>query len=152
MDKFIKAIDKMTYCHAVEELKFSAVAKDYFSTNKVALYYYLVIHANEGCTATYIADLVKTSKSAAIIQIKNLENNGFIIKKTDPDDKRIKRLYLSERSKKEDLHFTKGTISVYKKLLKKYTQEELDIFSKILDDYNEILLNKDISFYNFREE
>lgn len=63
-------------------------------------YLYVVrICENPGIIQEQLVDLIKVDRSTATRAIQKLELNGFIEKKDDPNNKKIKRLYPTEKGK-----------------------------------------------------
>ncbi len=63
-------------------------------------YLYLVrICENPGIIQEQLLELIKVDRSTATRAIQKLELNGFIEKKNDPDNKKIKRLFPTEKGK-----------------------------------------------------
>ncbi|UJF33832.1 MarR family winged helix-turn-helix transcriptional regulator [Paenibacillus hexagrammi] len=63
-------------------------------------YLYLVrICELPGMIQEKLAELIKVDRTTAARAIKKLEMNGFIEKKDDPDNKKIKRLFPTEHGK-----------------------------------------------------
>ncbi|WP_101842420.1 MarR family winged helix-turn-helix transcriptional regulator [Halobacillus sp. Marseille-P3879] len=64
-------------------------------------YLYLVrIYENPGIIQEKAAEMIKVDRTTAARAIKKLETNGFIEKKEDPHNKKIKKLYPTEKGKK----------------------------------------------------
>ena len=64
-------------------------------------YLYLVrICENPGIIQEQLVDMIKVDRSTATRAIQKLEINGFIEKKEDPHNKKIKRLFPTEKGKK----------------------------------------------------
>ncbi|SDO69457.1 MarR family winged helix-turn-helix transcriptional regulator [Halobacillus aidingensis] len=64
-------------------------------------YLYLVrICENPGSIQEKVAELIKVDRTTAARSIKKLEMNGFIVKKEDEHNKKIKKLYPTEKGKK----------------------------------------------------
>lgn len=63
-------------------------------------YLYLVrICENPGIIQEQLIELIKVDRSTATRAIQKLELNGFIEKKEDPNNKKIKRLFPTEKGK-----------------------------------------------------
>lgn len=61
-------------------------------------YLYVVrICENPGIIQEKLAEMIKVDRTTAARAIKKLEMNGFIEKRDDPDNKKIKRLYPTEK-------------------------------------------------------
>lgn len=63
-------------------------------------YLYLVrICENPGIIQEKLAEMIKVDRTTAARAIKKLEMNGFIVKKEDPHNKKIKKLFPTEQGK-----------------------------------------------------
>ncbi|WP_077622542.1 MarR family winged helix-turn-helix transcriptional regulator [Sediminibacillus massiliensis] len=63
-------------------------------------YLYIVrICENPGIIQEKVAEMIKVDRTTAARSIKKLETNGFIEKKEDPHNKKIKKLYPTEKGK-----------------------------------------------------
>ena len=63
-------------------------------------YLYLVrICENPGIIQEKLAEMIKVDRTTAARAIKKLESNGFIEKKDDKNNKKIKKLYPTEKGK-----------------------------------------------------
>ncbi|WP_096185676.1 MarR family winged helix-turn-helix transcriptional regulator [Evansella halocellulosilytica] len=63
-------------------------------------YLYLVrICENPGIIQEKLAEMIKVDRTTAARAIKKLENNGFIEKKDDNDNKKIKKLFPTDKGK-----------------------------------------------------
>lgn len=72
--------------------------KDYDLTK--GQYLYLVrICENPGIIQEKVAEMIKVDRTTAARAIKKLELNGFIEKKDDPQNKKIKKLYPTDKGK-----------------------------------------------------
>ncbi|MFG6147375.1 MarR family winged helix-turn-helix transcriptional regulator [Halobacillus sp. B23F22_1] len=64
-------------------------------------YLYLVrIYENPGIIQEKAAEMIKVDRTTAARAIKKLETNGFIEKREDPHNKKIKKLYPTEKGEK----------------------------------------------------
>ncbi|MBT2581262.1 MarR family transcriptional regulator [Planococcus sp. ISL-109] len=64
-------------------------------------YLYVVrICENPGIIQEQLLDLIKVDRSTATRAIQKLEHNGFIEKHSDPDNKKIKRIYPTEKAER----------------------------------------------------
>lgn len=63
-------------------------------------YLYLVrICENPGIIQEQLLDLIKVDRSTATRALQKLESNGFIEKLGDPDNKKIKKIYPTEKAR-----------------------------------------------------
>lgn len=73
--------------------------KDYDLTK--GQYLYLVrIYENPGIIQEKLAEMIKVDKTTAARAIKKLEKNDFIVRKQAADNKKEKKLYVTEKGKK----------------------------------------------------
>ena len=64
-------------------------------------YLYLVrIYENPGIIQEKLAEMIKVDRTTAARAIKKLEMNGFIEKRADQQNRKIKKLYSTEKGKK----------------------------------------------------
>lgn len=62
--------------------------------------YIRLICTNEALSQEDISKYLYVNKSTVARHVNTLEKNGFLIRKVDEDDKRIKRIYPTDKSKK----------------------------------------------------
>ena len=61
-------------------------------------YIYLArIYENPGIIQEKVAEMIKVDRTTAALAIKKLENNGFIVRKQAPDNKKEKKLYVTKK-------------------------------------------------------
>ena len=85
------------------------------------------------CTQVDVANAMSVSPASIALSTKRLEKSGFIIKEIDENNLRCKRLRLTEKGES----VAKRALSIrYEQDVKMYnglTQEELDMFDKLVD-------------------
>lgn len=95
-----------------------------------------LIHAlrhEPGCTQAKLAETLHADKAAVARRTRNLEAKGYLIRKDDPNDKRSRLLYPTERA--HALKASKAEIeaSFYEYLTSSLTPEEAQSFALLLD-------------------
>ena len=95
-----------------------------------------LIHAlrhNPGCTQARLAELLHADKAAIARRTKNLEAKGFLVRKDDPDDRRSRLLYPTEKA--EAMRSSKAEIeaSFYEYLTSALTENEAKTFAELLN-------------------
>ena len=95
-----------------------------------------LIHAlrhNPGCTQARLAELLHADKAAIARRTKNLEAKGFLVRKDDPDDRRSRLLYPTEKA--EAMRSSKAEIeaSFYEYLTSALTEGEAQAFAELLN-------------------
>ena len=64
-------------------------------------YLYVVrIYEHPGIISEQLSNLIKVDRTTIARAVKKLEKNGFIERKNDPTNKKIKRLYVTEKGRK----------------------------------------------------
>lgn len=114
-----------------EKLVLHTLREDGVGTAEIDL-----IHAlrhNPGCTQAHLAELLHADKAAVARRTKNLETKGYLTRKDDPNDKRSRLLFPTERA--EALKSSKAEIeaSFYEFLTSALTEDEAQTFSLLLD-------------------
>ena len=138
MEGIIEGMSKFYQDMVIKDLKCSKL-QDYNKLSYNSILYLELIYLNNGkITASDIANLLNVSKPAIIQKINYLVDEEYIIKEQDKKDKRIFKLFLNpnclffiEKRKKE---------KEVKKMEKKYTKEEIEIYLTIFEDFKKVLI------------
>lgn len=96
-------------------------------------YLYVVrIYENPGMIQEELSDMIKVDKTTISHALKKLENNGFIKKKSDEKNRKIKRLYITKKG--EEVYRTIINENNYSNdiALQGLSEEEGEILSKLL--------------------
>lgn len=96
-------------------------------------YLYVVrIYENPGMIQEELSDMIKVDKTTISHALKKLENNGFIEKKSDEKNRKIKRLYITKKG--EEVYKTIINENNYSNdiALQGLSEEEGEILSKLL--------------------
>lgn|SRR5690606_3043931 len=97
------------------------------------------IHSSEGTPATKIAPMMGLEARSLTRVLKNMEQSGLIFRKTDPQDKRSVKIFLTEEGVR-----LKGlsvqTINEFNELIRQeLSQEELDNFFRAFQKINQVI-------------
>lgn len=79
-----------------------------------------------------MADFMGKDKSAVLRIIDSLEKDGLLVRVVDAHDRRKKTLVITAKGKQVVDHFVKAEYSIWDKLQKGVTKEELDIFQQVI--------------------
>ncbi|MBS5504676.1 MAG: MarR family transcriptional regulator [Oscillospiraceae bacterium] len=122
--------------------EYEDVRKDYglnemFTMTEVHMLDYL--DHNPGITATELAQGYRRSKSLISKLVNMFEKNDYLIRVTDPDDAKKKRLFLTVKGKRLCEAHTRfdevNRLATYKALLQQCTREEINAFYKVMEVY-----------------
>ncbi|WP_084748670.1 MarR family winged helix-turn-helix transcriptional regulator [Clostridium mediterraneense] len=86
-----------------------------------------------------IAEKLNIQPATVNVMAKRLEKGGFIEKREDSEDKRVSRLYLTDKGRKTCENAKLAMLSVNKELFDILTNEEKENFKNILKKINENL-------------
>ena len=103
----------------------------------------LNIDVEKGTPATKIAPLMGLEARSLTRILKALEQKKWIIRKKDPLDGRLVRIFLTKMGK-EKRSFSSGSVKAFNKhILRKITEGELQSFLKVTAIVNEIASDKE---------
>jgi DNA-binding MarR family transcriptional regulator len=105
----------------------------------------LNINSTEGTPATKIAPLIGLESRSLVRMLKSMEEKGLIYRKVDAIDRRMVRVFLTTLGqKKKDIAFE--TVLAFNQFVySKISEQELDIFFKVIQQINQIVEENDIS-------
>lgn len=97
-------------------------------------YLYLVrIYENPGIIQEKLAEMIKVDRTTAARAIKKLETNGFIEKQSDKENKKIKKLFPTEKGKELAPYIIKENNYSNEVALQGLSQEEVAILASLLE-------------------
>lgn len=96
-------------------------------------YLYLVrICENPGIIQEKLAEQIKVDRATATRAIKKLELNGFLVKKADKDNKKIKKLYPTEKGMKVFPFIIRENVHSNDVALAGFSEEETEVLYGLL--------------------
>jgi DNA-binding MarR family transcriptional regulator len=100
-------------------------------------YVLLNIDKQTGTPSTQLATMMGMEQTSIARTLKNMEEEGLIVKKSDAYDKRIIRIYMTEKGKMAR-EISKGTVIAFnEKIRNSLTNEELQHFFSIMNKINQ---------------
>lgn len=105
--------------------------------NKLGLYrgqpsLIVILYGNEGITQKELCKKLSVTPATMTKMVNRMEKSGFIIKRTDSEDLRVSRIYLTDKAReiKQDIFnlFEEFETECFKGL----SEEEKDTFKKVL--------------------
>ena len=128
--------------HAIARL-YNEQGSKYGVTTSVG-FILLNIDKEDGVPATKIAPMLGMEAHGLSRILKNLEENDFIYRKQDEKDKRLVKVYLTEKGK-EAKEIAKNVVRKFNNALKQEIPEnKLIIFNEVIEKINEIINEKKI--------
>lgn len=112
--------------------------------------YVLLIIEKNGTPATRVAPIMGMSSSSLSRLLKNMEDNGLIFKESNSADKRVVKVFLTEKGVELRREVKRVVLDFNSKIIEKVSPEELEIFFKVTqiikdhvqDEISVIQLNK----------
>ncbi|HEY8402886.1 MAG TPA: MarR family transcriptional regulator [Cytophagaceae bacterium] len=128
--------------HAISRL-YNEQAVKYGLTTSVG-YVLLNIDSREGTPATKIGPLLGMESRSMTRMLKSMEQDGLIYKVSDANDKRLVKIFLTEKGK-EKREIAKKVVKRFNQLVKEELGEEkLETFFEVIEKINSIIARKNI--------
>lgn len=89
--------------------------------------YLFILYINEGLTQQEIANRLQADKGAVARTLAQLEDQGYVNRKPDPADKRLTRVYLTDKSKALQSDLEKAVERVITRLNENIAPDEEDV-------------------------
>ena len=93
--------------------------------------YVLINIGKEGMPATKIAPIMGMTSSSLSRLLKRMEDDGYIYRKHDKKDKRVVKVFVTEKGLKLREMVKKAVIEFNERVLAKITPEEMKNFEKV---------------------
>jgi len=87
----------------------------------------------DGKSQYQISQNLNLNKTTTTRTLKKLEDKGYIRKEQDNEDKRIFRIYLTEKAYSVEEKLKEYSDSVYTQITKDISEKDLEIFMKVTD-------------------
>lgn len=142
--KLIDEVNHFYYKMSLYELKIMNEGDFYNGLSYNSMLYLNVIFQTKECTVSKLAESLNITKSAVTLKINELLKDNVVVKEQSQQDKRVFFIKLSPNIEKTFSIYSKIFEKIEKQFIKKYSEEELKTFKKILNDF----LNYDWSDYN----
>ena len=88
----------------------------------------------QGITAAALGKMLILDKATLSGVLDRMEDGGWIIKKQDPDDKRISRLFTTSKANNKKAKLIQLRIQANEKLLAQFNPEDQALFKRFLKD------------------
>jgi len=95
--------------------------------------YILTYVSREGTPSTKLAQQLGMRNSSLTRLLKKMENDGCIYRQVSPDDKRVVKIFLTEKGITRRKIAKKTVLDFNQKLLSQVNEEEMKIFFKVFD-------------------
>lgn len=102
---------------------------------------YIVNHGN-GLSQDEITHALEIDKATTARALKNLEDNGYIERKSDEKDKRIKRVFLTKKGADIKDELKKAAEVWEEKVTHGIEEEKMEIFLDVLDKMKENMIKQ----------
>ncbi|MDE7385460.1 MAG: MarR family transcriptional regulator [Anaeroplasmataceae bacterium] len=126
----IKNLNNMIHRHFAN-LKTTEILNKLTGSNGYIIVY-LMNHKDELITQKNIEEVLGITRSTASIVLSNMEKNQLITREVLESDSRIKSIHITEKGKELYETMTLEKIEFEQKLIKGFTQEEVDLFISLI--------------------
>ncbi len=110
---------------------YNSIAAKYGITQTIG---YILTYVNrEGTPSTKLAQLLGMKNSSLTRLLKKMEKDGCIYRKVSPEDKRVVKIFLTEKGVIRRKLAKKIVLDFNQKLLNKVDEREMKIFFKVFD-------------------
>lgn len=110
---------------------YNSIAAKYGITQTIG--YILTYVSREGTPSTRLAQLLGMKNSSLTRLLKKMEKDGCIYRKVSPEDKRVVKIFLTEKGVARRKIAKKTVLDFNQKLLNKVDEQEMEIFFKVFD-------------------
>lgn len=94
--------------------------------------YLLALNRRGGMSQEEISDMLKTDKTSTAKAVKKLEEDGFVVRRTDASDKRTNRVFLTQKGLDTVPHILDTMKKWDEAVLADISEEEYDLLERLL--------------------
>lgn len=94
-----------------------------------------VVLEKEGLTPGEIGKKLISDNATISGVLERMEEGGWIVRAADPNDKRVSRIFMSDKVKEMKKHLLLERELANEELLKNYSDQEKDLLKKLLKDF-----------------
>ena len=105
----------------------------------------LNINSKEGTPATKIAPLIGLESRSLVRMLKSMEEKGLICRKPDPSDKRLVRIFLTEKGLAKKEVSRKTVMAFNHKVRAVISESDLAVFFEVIQRINEVIEGNNIN-------
>ncbi len=93
--------------------------------------YTLINIGKDGVPATKIAPLMGMTSSSLSRLLKNMEDDGYVFRRPDKNDKRVVKIFVTEKGLKLREQIKEAVVGFNERLMARISSEELKAFEKV---------------------
>ena len=102
-----------------------------------------ILARHDGCTQTELVELTHHSKPTVSLALKKLEEMALVIRKSDKNDGRVSRIYLTEKGKALDKQNFSNLQNIDRFVMRGLSDEEISSVTEILLKMRKNLLSEE---------
>lgn len=141
-----KSIGKyLSIAHRAHTSMLDKKFKEKFGISHGQIFILITLYKNEGINQHRLCKIYDLDKGGVGRIIKKLKEKELIIKEADPEDKRNKLIFLTEKARAMKSDFFQILNKIEKQIKQGLTEEEIETFLKII---NKICNNLGVKVYN----
>lgn len=128
--------NRLYYNIVLNELQLMNSSSKFPTISYNSLLYLDLISLTENCTISLLAANLHVAKSSVTLKVNELMKQGLVQKKQSQTDRRVYYLSVSPEIYEEYKHFDQVTQNALQKLEVQYSKEELQLLSKMLQQFS----------------
>ena len=143
----IRSLEKMIIRLFIDEKEFIPEQcnlkkqKKFPTPTQMQIIAYILKHKNEDIYQRDLENVLKLRRATVSGVLKTMEKNGFIIRITDKEDTRIKKIILNKNAEEIFEKGEKKLDELEKIVIKDISKTDLEIFSNVIDKMKENIEN-----------
>ena len=143
----IRSLEKMIIRLFIDEKEFIPEQcnlkkhKIFTTPTQMQIIAYILKHKNEDIYQRDLENVLKLRRATVSGVLKTMEKNGFIIRITDKEDTRIKKIILNKNAEEIFEKGEKKLDELEKIIIKDISKTDLKIFSNVIDKMKENIEN-----------
>jgi len=106
--------------------------------------YVLLNIEKEGTPSTKLGPKMGMESRSLTRTLKTLEEEGLIVRKSDKEDKRMVRVFLTPEGKREREHAREVVLQFNSFMQNNIKQDKLNLFFEVMSEINHLIENKNI--------
>ena len=107
-------------------------------------YILLSIDQTEGTPSTKLGPKMGMEPTSLSRTLKSMEGQGFITRQPDANDKRVVRIFLTEKGKQHRVFARDAVIRFNESVQTRIPKKKLSVFFDVISEINQILDNEDL--------
>lgn len=102
----------------------------------------IVLTYSDGLSQRELSDKIRIKPATMTVMLGRMEKAGLVVRKSDPNDQRISRVYITDKGREVKKEFDKVFQQIEEECFSNFTEEEKILLRRLLMQMRDNLLNK----------